>query len=70
MGRVAGAADDDSKPAQLRPAQHLDGGDELVEVDVQDPAGAGHASQCGVSPRANAPLRSVCGSPVLVVGDW
>ena len=39
LGRVAVTTDDDREPAQLRPAQHLDGGDELVEVDVQHPTG-------------------------------
>ena len=36
-GRVAVAADDHRPAGQLGPAQDLDGGEELVEVDVQDP---------------------------------
>ncbi len=38
LGRVAVTADHDGAAAQLRAAEDLDGGDELVEVDVQDPA--------------------------------
>ena len=39
LRRIAVAADDDRPAAQLRTAQHLDRGDELVQVDVQHPAG-------------------------------
>ena len=38
LGRVAAAADDHRQAGQLGAAQHLDRGDELVEVDVQHPA--------------------------------
>ena len=37
LGRVAVAADDHRQAGELGPAQHLDRGDELVEVDVQHP---------------------------------
>ena len=37
LGRVAVAADDHRQAGELGPAQHLDRGDELVEVHVQDP---------------------------------
>jgi hypothetical protein len=36
-GGVTAAADDDRAAAQLRAAQQLDRGHELVEVDVQQP---------------------------------
>ena len=36
-GGVAVAADDHRPPGQLRAAQQLDGRDELIQVDVQDP---------------------------------
>ena len=39
LGRVAIAADDDRQAPQLGSTQHLDGRDELVEVDVQHPRG-------------------------------
>jgi hypothetical protein len=39
LRRVAVAADDHRAPAQLRAPQHLDGGYELVKVDVKDPEG-------------------------------
>ncbi len=32
------AADDDGLPGELRTPEHLDRRDELVEVDVEDPA--------------------------------
>ena len=38
LGGVAVTADHDGQAAQLRSPQDLDGRDELVEVDVQDPA--------------------------------
>ena len=37
LGRVTGAADHHRESPQLRVTQNLDGGDELVEVDVQYP---------------------------------
>ena len=37
LGRVPVAADHDRAPAQLRMPQHLDRGDELVQVNVQHP---------------------------------
>jgi hypothetical protein len=37
LGRVAAAAHHDRAAAQLRAAQQLDRGHELVEVDVQQP---------------------------------
>jgi hypothetical protein len=39
LGRVAVASDDDRLALELRTAQHLDSGDELVEVHVQHPSG-------------------------------
>jgi hypothetical protein len=39
LGRVPVAADHDWLAPQLRPPQHLDRRDELVEVDVQHPGG-------------------------------
>jgi len=39
LDRVAVATDDDPASPQLRMVQHLDRCDELVEVDVQHPAG-------------------------------
>ena len=39
LGRVAVTPDDDRAAAQLGMPQHLDSGDELVEVDVQHPRG-------------------------------
>jgi hypothetical protein len=42
QGGVALAADHDRPPGQLRAAQDLDRGQELVEVDVQDPVGRRH----------------------------
>ena len=42
--RVARSADDHRQPGQLRTPQHLDRRDELVEVDVQDPARRWHHS--------------------------
>ncbi len=39
LGRVAIAADNDRAAPQLRSAQDLDGRDELIEVDMQHPAG-------------------------------
>jgi hypothetical protein len=39
LGRVAVAADHDRLAAQLGVAQHLDGGDELIQINVQYPAG-------------------------------
>ena len=41
------AADDHRPPGQLGPAEDLDGGEELVEVDVEDPVLRGHAATLG-----------------------
>ena len=38
LGGVAAAPDDHRLAGQLGPAEHLDRGDELVEVDVEHPA--------------------------------
>ena len=45
LGRVAVAPDDDRPAGQLGLAEHLDSGEELVEVHVQDPALRRHAGQ-------------------------
>jgi hypothetical protein len=42
LGRVAVAADDDRAAGEFGATKDLDGGDELVEIDVQH--GAAHAS--------------------------
>ena len=39
FGRIAVAADDDRQPGQFGVAAHFDGGQKLVEVDVQHPLG-------------------------------
>ena len=64
LGRVAAAADHDRQPGQLRPAQHLDRGDELVEVDVQHPVAhrrRGRAPRPCSTPISRAKARSVFG---------
>jgi hypothetical protein len=43
LGGIAVAADHDRLSPELRPSQHLDGREELVEVDVQHPSG--HSSK-------------------------
>ena len=47
LGRISVTTDDDRASAKLWPAKHLDGRDELIEVDVQHPRGhAGGYSSC------------------------
>lgn len=50
LGRVTVTSHHDREPAQLRVPQHLDGGEELVQVDVQ------HPSAHGVSVELQPPL--------------
>ena len=62
--RVAVAADDDRPAAELRPPEHLDGREELVEVDVEDErchrdrSGRVRAVERGLEP-LDGPLQAV-----------
>jgi hypothetical protein len=44
LGRIAAPADDHGPARELRVTQHLDGGDELVHVDMQHPRAGTHES--------------------------
>ena len=64
LGGVAPAADDHRLPGELGTPQDFDGRDELIEVDVEHPAGLGHVLQCGRCRRhrrADAAARSTGG---------
>jgi hypothetical protein len=46
LGRVARASYDDRQATEFRAPGHLDRGDELVEVEMEDPVRGGHRPHC------------------------